>query len=162
MNLICINAARMPAQNPEIAATSIKPRSSSRSRARASFASAPIAVQRYRGPAAKRPPLALCWTRPVGTPWDRQGPGGKIADIVKTGHFALLDTLKKKLPGELGNMAALPGLGQKRVKLLYDKLKVFTLDDLRRVLETGRSAGHQGLWPPPSPRSSRKRSKNPL
>src|SRR5207245_2556758 len=55
---------------------------------------------------------------------------GKIANIVKTGRFALLDTLKKQLPGELGDMAALPGLGPKRAKLLYDKLKVRTLDDL--------------------------------
>src|SRR5690554_4249238 len=31
----------------------------------------------------------------------------KIADIARTGHFALLDTLKKKLPGELGEIAAL-------------------------------------------------------
>ena len=63
---------------------------------------------------------------------------GKIADIVKTGHFDLLDLLKKKLPGELGDMAALPGLGPKRVKLLYDKLKVRTLDDLRRAIKAGR------------------------
>ena len=34
---------------------------------------------------------------------------GKIADIVKSGHFDLLDQLKKKLPGELGDMAALAG-----------------------------------------------------
>ena len=63
---------------------------------------------------------------------------GKIADIVKTGHFNLLDSLKKKLPGELGDMAALPGLGPKRVRLLYDKLKVRTLDDLRRAIKRGR------------------------
>src|SRR5260370_24003013 len=49
---------------------------------------------------------------------------GKIANIVKTGRFALLDTLKKQLPGELGDMAALPGLGPKSAKLLYDKLEV--------------------------------------
>jgi DNA polymerase (family 10) len=72
---------------------------------------------------------------------------GKIADIVKTGHFALLDTLKKKLPGELADMAALPGLGPKRVKLLYDKLKVRTLDDLRRVLKTGRLRDVKGFGP---------------
>lgn len=63
---------------------------------------------------------------------------GKIADIVKTGRFELLETLKKKLPGELGEMAALPGLGPKRIRLLYDKLKVRTLDDLRRAIESGR------------------------
>jgi DNA polymerase (family 10) len=72
---------------------------------------------------------------------------GKIADIVTTGHFGLLDTLKKELPGELGDMAALPGLGPKRIKLLYDKLKVRTLDDLRRVLRTGRLADLKGFGP---------------
>ena len=72
---------------------------------------------------------------------------GKIADIVKTGHFDLLDSLKKKLPGELGDMAALPGLGPKRVKLLYDKLKVHTLDDLRRAIKAGRLQKLRGFGP---------------
>ncbi len=72
---------------------------------------------------------------------------GKIADIVKTGHFGLLDTLKKKLPGELGDMAALPGLGPKRIKLLYDKLKVRTLNDLRRAIKTGRLRELRGFGP---------------
>jgi DNA polymerase (family 10) len=72
---------------------------------------------------------------------------GKIGDIVQTGHFTLLDSLKKELPGELGDMAALPGLGPKRAKLLYDKLKVRTLDDLRRVLKTGRLRELKGFGP---------------
>ncbi len=72
---------------------------------------------------------------------------GKIGDIVTTGHFELLDTLKKQLPGDLGDMAALPGLGPKRVKLLYDQLKVRTLDDLRRVLKSGRLAQLRGFGP---------------
>ncbi|MGZ5871436.1 MAG: DNA polymerase/3'-5' exonuclease PolX [Bradyrhizobium sp.] len=72
---------------------------------------------------------------------------GKIAGIVKTGHFDLLDTLKKKLPGELGDMAALPGLGPKRIKLLYDRLKVRTLSDLRRAIKTGRLHELRGFGP---------------
>jgi len=72
---------------------------------------------------------------------------GKIADIVKTGHFNLLDTLKRKLPGELGDMAALPGLGPKRIKLLYDKLKVRTLSDLREAIKTGRLRELRGFGP---------------
>src|ERR1035437_5694047 len=72
---------------------------------------------------------------------------GKIADIVKTGHFGLLDTLKKKLPGELSDMAALPGLGPKRIKLLYDKLKVRTLNDLRRAIKTERLRELRGFGP---------------
>jgi DNA polymerase (family X) len=72
---------------------------------------------------------------------------GKIGAIVDTGHFELLDTLKKKLPGDLGDMAALPGLGPKRVKLLHDKLEVRTLDDLRRVLRSGALAELKGFGP---------------
>jgi DNA polymerase/3'-5' exonuclease PolX len=72
---------------------------------------------------------------------------GKIAEIVETGHFPLLDTLKKKLPGELGEMAALPGLGPKRLKLLHDRLKVNTFDDLRRIIKTGRLHRIKGFGP---------------
>jgi DNA polymerase (family X) len=72
---------------------------------------------------------------------------GKIADIVATGHFKLLDQLKKKLPGELGEITALPGLGPKRVKLLHDKLKVSTFNDLRRVVKTGKLHEIRGFGP---------------
>jgi DNA polymerase (family X) len=72
---------------------------------------------------------------------------GKIVEIVKIGHFPLLDSLKKRLPGELGEIATLPGLGPKRVKVLHDKLKVSTLDDLRRVVKTGRLHGIRGFGP---------------
>jgi len=72
---------------------------------------------------------------------------GKIADIVATGHFKLLEQLKKKLPGELGEIAALPGLGPKRVKLLHDKLKVSTFNDLRLVVKTGRLHEIRGFGP---------------
>jgi DNA polymerase (family 10) len=72
---------------------------------------------------------------------------GKIADIVKTGHFGLLDQLKKKLPGELGDMAALPGLGPKRIKLLYDRLKVRTLNELRQAIKAGRLRELRGFGP---------------
>lgn len=71
----------------------------------------------------------------------------KIADIVKTGHFELLNSLKRKLPGELGEMAALPGLGPKRIKLLYDKLKVRTLADLRKAIVAGRLHKIRGFGP---------------
>ena len=72
---------------------------------------------------------------------------GKIAHIVASGHFDLLDQLKKKMPGELGEMAALPGLGPKRIKLLYSKLKVRTLADLRRAVKAGRLHKRRGFGP---------------
>jgi DNA polymerase (family 10) len=63
---------------------------------------------------------------------------GKLATIVKTGKFDLLESLKREMPGELGAMAALPGLGPKRIKLIYDELGVRTLEDLRRAAKAGR------------------------
>jgi DNA polymerase (family 10) len=72
---------------------------------------------------------------------------GKIAAIVESGHFDLLDQLKKKLPGELGEMTALPGLGPKRIKLLYSKLKIRTIDDLRKAVEAGRLQRRKGFGP---------------
>jgi DNA polymerase (family 10) len=72
---------------------------------------------------------------------------GKIAAICETGHFDLLEQLKKKLPGELGEMAALPGLGPKRIKLLYSRLHVRTLDDLRKMVKAGRLHNRKGFGP---------------
>ena len=38
---------------------------------------------------------------------------GKIENIVATHHLDVLDKLKRELPGDLGEIAALPGLGPK-------------------------------------------------
>ncbi len=72
---------------------------------------------------------------------------GKIETIVGSGQFELLDKLKKKLPGDLGEMAGLPGLGPKRIKLLYDEVKVRTLDDLRKAIQKGKLHGLHGFGP---------------
>lgn len=69
----------------------------------------------------------------------------KIAVIIDTGKFDLLESLKHELPGDLGEIAALPGLGPKRIKLLYDKLGVRSLDDLRRAIKAGRVAKLHGF-----------------
>jgi DNA polymerase (family 10) len=63
---------------------------------------------------------------------------GKVAGIVATGKFDLLESLKHELPGDLAEIAALPGLGPKRVKLLYDKLGIRSIEDLRRAVKTHR------------------------
>jgi DNA polymerase (family X) len=62
----------------------------------------------------------------------------KIAAIVARGKFDLLESLKRELPGDLGEIAALPSLGPKRVKLLYEKLGIRSLNDLRRAARAGR------------------------
>jgi DNA polymerase (family 10) len=70
---------------------------------------------------------------------------GKIAGIVAAGRFDVLDSLKRRLPGDLGAIAALPGLGPKRVKLLYDRLHIRTLEDLRRAARAGRLSELRGF-----------------
>lgn len=63
---------------------------------------------------------------------------GKIATIAATGKFDILEELKRELPGDLAEIAAIPGLGPKRVKLIHDSLGVRSVEDLRRVAKSGR------------------------
>lgn len=72
---------------------------------------------------------------------------GKIKDLLATGHFDVLDALKRELPGDVPALLALPGLGPKRVRQLYDTLGVRTPDDLRRALTSGRLGTMPGFGP---------------
>lgn len=63
---------------------------------------------------------------------------GKIAEIIKKGKFTLLEQLKRETPGGLAKLLEIPGMGPKRVKLLFDELGVRSLDDLRRAAKAGR------------------------
>lgn len=72
---------------------------------------------------------------------------GKIVAIVETGNFDLLESLKRELPGELGEIAAIPGLGPKRVKQLIEKLGVRSIEDVRRAAKRGRLTELRGFGP---------------
>lgn len=69
----------------------------------------------------------------------------KTSAIVSTGRSDPLESLKRQLPGEFDAIAAIPGLGPKRVRLLYDHLRVHTLEDLRRAAQDGRLRDIPGL-----------------
>lgn len=72
---------------------------------------------------------------------------GKIASVVATGKFDLLESLKHELPADLSRIAAIPGLGPKRVKLLFEKLGVRSIDDLRRAIKKSRLNEIHGFGP---------------
>lgn len=55
---------------------------------------------------------------------------GKIGEIVETGHLEQLEELEQELPAELSQLMALPGLGPKRVRSLYEQLGVEDVEDL--------------------------------
>jgi len=63
---------------------------------------------------------------------------GKIREICETGTCALLERLHRELPPAITELLKIPGLGPKRVRLLYDALAVKTVEDLRRAAGAGR------------------------
>jgi len=69
----------------------------------------------------------------------------KIAEIVETGRFPELDKIEETIPAGLVEVTALPGLGPKRVKTLYDKLEIRNLEELRQATEAGKLHGLAGF-----------------
>jgi len=70
---------------------------------------------------------------------------GKIVEIVETGMLALLTQLQAELPAGLTDLMKVPGLGPKRVAILYKELGVTTLDDLAQAAEQGRIRALEGF-----------------
>jgi DNA polymerase (family X) len=62
---------------------------------------------------------------------------GKIREIVESGHLALLDQVSTHLPEQLAELAAIPGLGPKRVKALYDALGITSVKELEQAARAG-------------------------
>jgi DNA polymerase (family 10) len=63
---------------------------------------------------------------------------GKIREIVETGTTQTLVKLEKKIPPTITELLKLPGLGPKRVKTLYEKLKVRSVAELREAARAGK------------------------
>ena len=71
----------------------------------------------------------------------------KIGQIVATGELPLHRQLAAKLPAGLLDLLRIPGLGPKRVKLLYTKLKVKSAADLAKALDLGKVKALAGFGP---------------
>src|SRR5258707_9755619 len=71
----------------------------------------------------------------------------KITAIVTTGELPLRKQLASKLPAGLLDLLRIPGLGPKRVKLLYKKLKVKSASDLAKALDAGKVKKLKGIGP---------------
>lgn len=69
----------------------------------------------------------------------------KIEALMATGAFPQLSGLRAEVPPGLIQMLRLPGLGPKKVKALYDQLKISTLDGLKAACEDGRVAKLKGF-----------------
>lgn len=62
----------------------------------------------------------------------------KIQTIVATKKLPVLEDLKKELPEGLSTLMRVRGLGPKRIAILYKKLKVASLEDLKRAAAGGK------------------------
>ena len=62
-----------------------------------------------------------------------QGIAEKIIEYVKTGKIGEHQQLKKKTPVNMGELTGVEGLGPKKIKILYQKLKVRNLNDLEKA-----------------------------
>jgi len=63
---------------------------------------------------------------------------GKIGEIAQTGTCRFLEELRAKYPAGITQLFTLPGLGPKRVRVLYDELDISSLQELQRAARAKR------------------------
>ncbi|NOZ68373.1 MAG: DNA polymerase/3'-5' exonuclease PolX [Deferribacteres bacterium] len=69
----------------------------------------------------------------------------KIREYVTTGTLKFYEELKKEAPPGLAEILSVPGLGPRTAMLLFEKLKIKSIDDLQRYAEEGRLKGLPGI-----------------
>jgi len=69
----------------------------------------------------------------------------KIEEYLKTGKIKDYEKLKKETPIKLEEIIAVEGMGIKKTKVLYEKLKVKNLKDLERVAKAHKIASLEGF-----------------
>ena len=69
----------------------------------------------------------------------------KITTLVQKGELPFLTKLRGEFPAGLLEILRLPSIGPKKVKALYDQLKISNLDDLKAACDDGRVAALKGF-----------------
>lgn len=69
----------------------------------------------------------------------------KIKEILKTGTLTLYEELKNEIPFVLLTFLEIPGLGPKKVKVLYEKLGITSLEDLEKACKEHKIAKLPGF-----------------
>lgn len=70
---------------------------------------------------------------------------GKIGEFINTKHLAVLDEAMARLPPGLVELTNVPGIGPKRARALYDKLKIHSVADLKKAATAGKLHGLAGF-----------------
>ena len=69
----------------------------------------------------------------------------KIAEYLDTGKLKYYEDLKKEMPIDVESLMNVPGLGPKRIKILYKKLGVKNISDLEKAAKKGLIRKLQGF-----------------
>lgn len=69
----------------------------------------------------------------------------KIIEIVQTGSCAALAELQSQIPEHLIDLLDVPGLGAKKVRLLWDELGVASLKELKAAADAGKIRDLEGM-----------------
>jgi DNA polymerase (family 10) len=69
----------------------------------------------------------------------------KITEMATTNHLKFYDELKASMPRGLLEMLKIPGFGPKRAKIVYEKLKVDSIEKLEAACKTGKIAALDGF-----------------
>src|SRR5215470_17089582 len=69
----------------------------------------------------------------------------KIKELAATGSLKYLEGLRGEFPAAILDLFSIPGLGAKKIKALYDKLKISSIEQLLKACETGRVAKLPGF-----------------
>src|SRR6266576_3072461 len=69
----------------------------------------------------------------------------KILELAATGSLKYLEELRAEFPAAIRQLFSISGLGAKKIKALYDKLHISSIEELREACETGRVAQLPGF-----------------
>lgn len=68
-----------------------------------------------------------------------------LCELLDTGRAEQLERLRKNVPIDVMDLLAVDGIGRKTLKLLWDELRIRTLEDLERALSDERVQGLPGF-----------------
>ncbi len=70
---------------------------------------------------------------------------GKIHEYLDKGTVKKHEELKKEIPAGVLDLLRIPGLGPKKAKQFYDKLKIKSVDELEAAIKSGKLEGMPGI-----------------
>ncbi|MBI2145550.1 DNA polymerase/3'-5' exonuclease PolX, partial [Candidatus Woesearchaeota archaeon] len=70
---------------------------------------------------------------------------GKIVEFLRKGKLKYYDDLKRQFPGHISELMNIPGLGPKKIKVLNEKLKISTVDELEAAAKAHKISKVRGF-----------------